>query len=145
MLLGTYLAKFAPGRRVAVPATFRHDLGETFILAKWYEGCLVLVAKESWQALLTRLTGSQKIIVTPIRDTERFIFGSAYEAIPDEQGRIVVPERLSLYASLGEEIFFIGLGDRVEIWNKEDWEEKEKSVAKDAAGYIEELAEKEKK
>ncbi len=132
--------KFVAGHRVAVPASLRHDLGETFILAKWYEGCLVLVGKESWSALYKRLVGEEKLIIGPIRDTERFILGSAYEAQADDQGRIVVPERLVSYAHLGEEIYFLGLGDRVEIWDKKTWEEKENIVARDAAEYIEDLA-----
>lgn len=145
MFLGTYFVKLFSGRRVAVPAPFRHDLGETFILAKWYEGCLVLVSEERWSALLKRLTGSQTIIITPIRDTERFIFGSAYEVQPDDQGRMIIPERLSDYAGLEEEICFIGLGDRIEIWGKESWEEKEKTIGRDSAKYIEELARNEKR
>jgi MraZ protein len=145
MLLGTYTAKFAAKRRVAIPALLRRSLGDSFILAKWYEGCLVLVAKAAWQALLERLTGGQKVITIPIRDTERFIFGSAYETEPDEQGRIVIPERLAEYATLGEELFFVGLGDRVEIWDKAIWEEKEKKVAREAAGYLEELAKTQRK
>ncbi|KKQ52569.1 hypothetical protein A2865_01720 [Candidatus Woesebacteria bacterium RIFCSPHIGHO2_01_FULL_39_17] len=145
MFLGTYLAKFAAGRRVAVPAPLRRDLGESFILAKWYEGCLVLVARDSWEALLKRLTGSQKMLPTPVRDTERFIFSSAYESVPDDQGRIVIPDRLVSYANLEDELYFIGLGDRIEIWNKESWLEKEKSLAKDSAAYIEELARDERK
>lgn len=139
MLLGTYKVKFAAGHRIAVPAPLRKDLGENFILAKWYEDCLVLVGKSSWDALYKRLTGDQKIIVSSIRDTERFILGSAYEMSPDEQGRIVIPERLLEYAKLGEEIFFIGLGDRVEVWDKTSWEEKEKKVAKEAVNLIEDL------
>ena len=145
MFLGTFLAKFAEGRRVAVPAPLRRDLGEPFILAKWYEDCLVLVAKDSWDALLKRLTGEQKMVVTPVRDTERFIFGSAYEVLPDDQGRIIIPDRLASYANLEDELFFIGLGDRIEIWNKGNWLEKEKSLAKDSAAYIEELARNERK
>lgn len=82
------------------------------------------------------------MIIEPIRDTEHFIFASAYEVTPDIQGRIVIPERLLTYSGLGEDIYFLGLGDRVEIWNKEAWEVKERQVAQDAAGYIEELAKK---
>lgn len=142
MLLGTYPTKILAGRRVAVPAVFRSQLGETYILARWYEECLVLVNKSLLSALLTRITGGDKSIVEPIRLTEHFIFASAYEVLPDEQGRIVIPERLANYAKLIEQVYFLGVGDRVEIWNKEIWDEKESIVAKNAAGYIEQLSKK---
>lgn len=145
MLLGTYQVKVASGRRVFIPAPFRQDLGENLILAKWYEECLVLVANNAWQALYKRLTGSQKIIIGPIRDTERFILGSAYGINLDDQGRIVIPENLNNFAKLGEEISFIGLGDRVEIWDKIIWDEKQKSLAKEASQIIEGLANDDKR
>ncbi len=140
MLLGTYQVKVASGRRVFIPSSLRQELGEKYILAKWYEECLVLVAEDSWNALYKRLVGDTKIIVSPIRETERFILGSAYNTVPDEQGRIVIPEVLALFAKLTEQVSFIGLGDRVEIWDSKIWDEKQKSLSKDAAGIIEKLS-----
>lgn len=145
MLLGTYSVHFSANHRVAVPAPFRKDLGEKFILAKWYEGCLVLVGKDFWNALWQKLTGGEKMIVSPIRDTERFIMASAYEFEPDDQGRIVIPERLVSYADLGENIVFLGIGDRIEIWDERKWLEKEKVLAGEAPKLIEKLANERRK
>lgn len=140
MLLGTYPAKFVSGHRVAVPSVLRKDLGKTFILARWYEGCLVLIDKEGWNALYKRLIGEERLVITPVRDTERFILAQAFEVTPDDQGRIVIPERLIEYSRFNEDIYFIGIGDRVEIWNKELWEIKEKEVVENAASFIEQMA-----
>lgn len=140
MLLGTYQVKVASNRRVFIPASLREELGEKYILAKWYEECLVLVSVSSWEALYKRLVGDQKIIISPIRDTERFILGSAYNTIPDDQGRIIIPEPLALYAKMTDMVSFIGLGDRVEIWESKIWEEKQKNLAKEAVEIIENLA-----
>jgi len=140
MFVGTYLVSVTSGKRTSIPSVFRQKLGNSVILAKWYENCLVLVGTDSWNALLERLTGGEKMIIEPIRQTEHFIFASAYEVEADEQGRVVLPDRLVSYAALGEQVYFLGVGDRVEIWNKEIWDEKEKLIAKEAPGYIEELA-----
>jgi MraZ protein len=140
MFVGTYLVSVTSGKRTSIPSVFRQKLGKSVILAKWYENCLVLVGTDSWNALLERLTGGIKMIIEPIRQTEHFIFASAYEVEVDEQGRVVLPDRLVSYAMLGEQVYFLGVGDRVEIWNKEIWDEKEKLVANEASGYIEELA-----
>jgi MraZ protein len=145
MLLGTYQAKFASGHRVSVPSQFRKELGQSCILVRWYEGCLVLVSEESWNALYKRLVGTETLIVNPVRDTERFILGSAYNVYPDEQGRIVIPERLALYSGLTDDIYFIGLGEKAEIWDKSAWEAKEKEVIRDADKFLEELAKRNEK
>jgi MraZ protein len=142
MFVGTYLVSVTSGKRTSIPAVFRQKLGKSLIIAKWYENCLVLVGTDSWNALLDRTTGGEKMIIEPVRQTEHFIFASAYEAVVDDQGRIVLPDRLVSYAGLGEQVYFLGIGDRVEIWNKEVWEKKEAEVAIDAASYIESIAKK---
>lgn len=142
MFVGTYLVSVTSGKRTAIPSVFRQKLGSSIIIAKWYENCLVLVENNSWSALLERLTGGEKMIIKPVRDTEHFIFASAYEVEVDDQGRIVLPDRLVSYAGLGEQVYFLGIGDRVEIWNKETWEKKESLVSVEAETYIEELSKK---
>jgi MraZ protein len=145
MFLGTYLVSVTSGKRVVIPSIFRESLGDLLILAKWYEECLVLVSKSSLNTLLTRVTGGEGTIINPIRQTEHFIFSSAFEVVPDDQGRVVIPDRLVTYARLGDQVYFLGVGDRIEIWNKEIWDEKEKLVAKEAPAYIEELAKRNEK
>lgn len=145
MFLGTYHVQVASGRRVFIPASLRTNLGEKLIIAKWYEECLVLIPEDSWKALYKRLTGGRETIALGIRGTERFILGSAFETTIDEQGRIVIPELLTKYASLEDEVSFLGLGDRIEIWNKKIWEEKERNVAREATEYLERLAKDEKR
>ena len=141
MLIGQYTSVLAAKRRVAVPKKFREELGKKLIVARWYEGCLVIISEENWQALLTKLTGKAEVIVASVRDTDRFILGSAYETEPDGQGRVVLPEMLVTYAKLGKEVVFIGLGDRVEIWDSEAWQQREAFVSEKAAELIEEYAE----
>ncbi len=143
MLIGSYYTTLNDKRRVAVPKKFISELGNKVIIAKWYENCLVLVSFDFWDKLLKRLTGGKKTISLGVRDIERFVLGSAYEAEPDNQGRIVIPEALSKYAGLGKEIVFVGLGDRVEIWPKTLWEDKGKELVEETKEYIEKLAEKE--
>ena len=57
------------------------------------------------------------------RKFNRLFFSGAVEIIPDKQGRILVPSYLKHYASIRKDIMFIGVSSRVEIWNKEKWEE----------------------
>ncbi|MFH1792536.1 MAG: division/cell wall cluster transcriptional repressor MraZ [Patescibacteria group bacterium] len=68
------------------------------------------------------------------------MLGSAYEIEPDNQGRIILPVNLVEYADLKENLIFLGLKDRVEIWNKDIWEEKEKEISTKASEYIEKIA-----
>ena len=138
------MGNIGDGRRVAVPKKFLKELGDKPILAKWYEDCLILVSSGFWENLFVRLTGGKRAIDLGVRDIERFILGSAYEIEPDEQGRIIIPEILSAYANLDKEAVFVGLGDRVEIWSKDAWDEKAGSLAKTTKEYIESVSKNEK-
>lgn len=145
MFLGTYLVSVTSGKRVAIPSVFRDNLDKNLVLAQWYEKCIVLTPKSSLNSLLLRVTREEGIITEPVRQTEHFILASSFEVEPDDQGRIVLPDRLIAYAGLKDQVYFLGVGDRIEIWNKEIWEEREKQVAEDAAKYLEELAKKDGK
>ena len=140
MLVGTYASILSPNRRTAIPKKFLKELGDKIIMAKWYEGCLVVVSEVSWLALLKRLTGGERIPTEPVRDTERFILGSAYELASDFQGRVTVPQELADYAHLTTKLIFIGLIDRVEVWDESVWREKEKDISARASQIIEKLA-----
>lgn len=137
MLIGSYVSTLGDKRRVAVPKRFLTELGEHPILAKWYEDCLLLVSDDFWQKLLGRLTGEAKVLKLGVRDIERFILGSAFTVDADAQGRIILPDLLVNYAKLKKDLVFVGLTDRVEIWDKEVWDKKSFELAKSTKEYIE--------
>jgi MraZ protein len=145
MLVGNYSGILSPKRRTAIPKKFLTELGSKVIIAKWYEGCLVIVATSTWKALLERITGEARVITEGVRDTDRFILGSAYELTADSQGRVVIPASLVSYATLGSQIVFLGLGDRVEVWDEAAWGEREKFIASHAGEFVEGLAHKNEK
>lgn len=140
MVLGQYVTKFSSKGRVALPKKFRDELGEKLIVARWYEGCLVVVGEEGWSVLLNKLTGKLDRITHPVRDTDRFILGSAFEIEVDGQGRFVVPPTLRTYADLKEEVVFLGLGNRVELWDKVAWMEHERKLSTEASQLVEEMS-----
>ena len=141
MLLGKYFGVISHKRRTAIPKKFLDQLGGKVYFAKWYEGCLVLVGEEGFNALLEKLIGKPKVMVKGIRETERFILGSSFELIPDNQGRVVLPSELVNYAGLEEKMVFLGLGNRIEVWSWERWLKEEIKLTLKAEKIIEKLGE----
>ncbi len=140
MVIGNFASKLTENRRIAIPKAFRREIGDKFIVARWYENCLVLIGQDKWNELVSRLTGKSSILTAPVRDTDRFILGSAYELETDAQGRMLLPESLVEFAGLTHEVVFIGLGDRIEIWDKGAWQKREAYVAQNAAQMLEKIA-----
>ena len=140
MLLGRYFSRLTVKGRTALPIRYRQEIGERVVIARWYEGCLVVVGLVEWNQLLGRLTKKVEVPTQPVRDTDRFILGSAYELKLDSQGRFVIPKYLRDYAELKDEIVFLGLGDRIEVWDKNTWEKQEKFIQEHAEEMIEQIA-----
>lgn len=140
MLIGQYDSKLTDKDRIVVPNKFRQELEKELVVARWYENCLVLVSKESWRKLLEKLTGKSDLVVSPVRDIDRFILGSAYEVNLDSQGRFIVPGVLISFAQIRAEVVFVGLGDRIEIWSKQNWNELEENIEQKASEAIEKIA-----
>lgn len=140
VLIGQYATKLSDKSRTALPARFRRELKSKVIIAKWYEGCLVIVAQDKWRALLERLTSKLEFVTKSVRDTDRFILGSAFDIDLDAQGRFIIPKNLKDFAHLGSELVVLGLGDRVEVWDRSRWEKREAYISQHASSLVEELA-----
>ncbi len=140
MLIGQYKSKLTDKDRIALPKKLRDELGDENIIARWYEGCLVLVSKGGWNVLFERLSGIAGPVTSPVRDVDRFVLGMAYEIKLDRQGRFILPKSLKEYAHIKDEVIFVGLQDRVEIWASEKWLELEGGVQEKASKAIEKIA-----
>ena len=60
---------------------------------------------------------------TNARDFVRFFLSGAMECEIDKQGRFLISSNLRNVATLEKEVVIIGVGTRIEIWNKDKWEE----------------------
>lgn len=139
MLIGEFRNKIVDGFRVAFPKKFRQELGEKFILAQGYEGCLIAVSESQWH-LLVRGAATGPFASQSVRDTSRFLLGSAAEVELDGQGRFVVPENLRDYAAISGEISFLGLGRWVELWDLNKWLERKKYIDEHGSEISEKLS-----
>lgn len=140
MLIGQYSSKLTDKNRISVPKKFRDEIGESLIVARWYESCLVLVTKDNWEKFFQRLSGTSGTITSPVREIDRFVLGLAYEVELDKQGRFIAAENLLNYADIKGEVIFVGLGDRIEIWSSEAWKNQEKRIQESAEQAIEGIA-----
>ena len=119
MLLGEYNHNLDTKGRVSVPAKFREDLGMNFIITKGLDNCLYAYSKEEWKIFEEKL----KNLPSSARNFVRFFFSGATEVEIDKQGRINIPQNLREYASLTKDVCIIGGSTKVEIWDKQKWEE----------------------
>ena len=120
MFIGEYEHSVDAKGRVIMPAKLREDIGEKFIVTKGLDGCLFAYSQNEWTNF------EEKLKTLPLtnknaRDFVRFFLSGAVECEIDKQGRFLIPNNLRTYATLEKEINIIGVGTRIEIWNREEW------------------------
>ena len=120
MLMGEYEHSLDAKGRLTMPAKLRQDIGEKFILTKGLDGCLFAFSTQEW------INFEEKLKSLPLSDKNarsfvRFFLAGATECEIDKQGRFLIPANLRNVAGLEKEAVIIGVGIRLEIWNKDTW------------------------
>ena len=130
MFIGEYEHSVDVKGRVIMPAKLREDIGETFILTKGLDGCLFAYSQTEWTNF------EEKLKTLPLtnknaREFVRFFLSGAIECEIDKQGRFLIPSNLRDYAKLDKEIVILGVGTRIEIWNKQTWQKDTENISAD--------------
>ena len=121
MFLGTHTPRLDEKNRVILPAKFREALSAGLVMTKGQDRCLVVWTAAGFAEYAAGLrTGSQTN--EKVRAYTRVLFASAYDDIPDKQGRITIPPTLREYAGLTRECVVVGADTRIEIWDAAAWE-----------------------
>ena len=120
MLIGEYEHSLDAKGRLIMPAKLRECLGEKFIITKGLDGCLFGFSQNEWTNF------EEKLKTLPLtnknaRDFVRFFLSGAIECEIDKQGRFLIASNLREYGALEKEAVIIGVGTRIEIWNKDKW------------------------
>lgn len=120
MLIGEYEHSLDVKGRLIMPAKLREDMGEKFIITKGLDGCLFGFSQNEWTNF------EEKLKTLPLtnknaRDFVRFFLSGAIECEIDKQGRFLIASNLREYANMEKDVVIIGVGTRLEIWNRDKW------------------------
>ena len=111
MFMGEYSHTIDAKGRIIVPVKFRESLGDNFVVTKGLDNCLFVYTKEDWQKFEEKF---KNMLSKRRRRAEMEV---------DKQGRILIPSVLREFASLEKDVVFVGVGSRIEIWNRAGWDE----------------------
>lgn len=107
--------------RLIIPTKFREILGDEFVVTKGMDGCLFAYANDDWKVFEEKLT-SLPITNKDARKFARFFLAGAAQVEVDKQGRILLPSHLREFGELEKDVVLVGVGSRIEIWNRDKWE-----------------------
>ncbi len=122
MFYGEYKHSIDSKGRIIIPSKFRDELGKKFFVTKGLDDCLFIFTKKEWDKY------EEKLNQIPLTNRQgrafvRFFYSGAMDAKLDSQGRMNVSSTLIEHAKLEKDLIIAGVGSRIEIWNRDKWEE----------------------
>ena len=136
MLMGEYHHNIDDKGRLIIPSKFRNELGNQYIITKGLDKCLFVYSIDEWNKLVKDLN-TLKFTKKNVRAFERFFVGGASLNEFDKQGRISITSPLIHYANINKECVIIGVNERLEIWDTEEFDK----FIKENENTLEEIAE----
>ena len=107
--------------RTVIPAKFREELGENYILMRGFDLCVNIYPRERFEKLKDSFL-QMKTSDEAYRITSRRLLGSVQEAEFDAQGRLSISQPLREFAKFKKEIHVLGTGDHIELWDKDEYD-----------------------
>lgn len=132
--LGEYESTLDAKGRFLFPAGFRKQLPDSpqsFILNRGFEKCLTLYPESAWQPIFEKI--SQLNDFDPkVRAFRRYFLNGAVTVEPDSAGRLLIPKNLQEYAGITRELVLTSAVNKIEIWDKAQYQQFFESYAPDA-------------
>ena len=142
MFFGSYTHNLDDKGRLVIPSKMRDELGSKAYILKGFDGALSIYKESDFQNLVIELK-NLPFNKKNSRAYLRIQLASACELDIDRQGRALLPTQLLNKYQIGKEVIVIGALDHIEVWNRTDYEEYEKSADSSFETIAEELSDKE--
>ena len=97
--------------RLIIPSKLREQCGESVVITRGFDGCLALYTQEGWNDYYQKLQTLPK--------TKR----EARNFVRIITSRASIPNVLRIEGKLEKECIIVGVGDHVEIWNQNIWDD----------------------
>ncbi|MDQ1257455.1 MAG: transcriptional regulator MraZ [Candidatus Hydrogenedentes bacterium] len=124
MYIGTAETVLDSKNRITVPVRVRETMHvldhSTWYMTRGFDGGIFLFPRSEWDKI-RGVVSRYSAMDARVLDYRRLLFASVTEVQPDRQGRMPVPAHLREYAGLDRDAVLIGVGDYMELWDRDAW------------------------
>jgi len=111
-----------------IPAPYREIIrsnygNKLFITNAAFDKCLHIYPDKEWNHLEEKVRELPKMDET-VKYFMRRVIASAHECEMDKQGRILIPSALREDSgiNINDDIVIVGQVDKIELWNRKEWD-----------------------
>ncbi len=123
---GKYYYRLEEKGRLIIPAPLREIISlrygpRLYITNALFDKCLQIYPEEEW-AKLEEKVRTLPGMLEEVRLFKRRVIASAQECTMDKQGRILIPSALREDAGINGDIVIVGLIEKIELWDRKEWD-----------------------
>lgn len=119
-----YECKLDAKGRLVLPSKIKGNLpdasGNELVLRRGFEPCLILYPMVEFKKIYSKISGLNEFNEEYRKLQRNFFRGNATVEL-DGTGRFLIPKLMINYAELQKEAIVVGMGNRIEIWNPEQY------------------------
>ena len=121
-----YDCKLDAKGRLVLPARIKSSLpessGNELVIGLGFEKCLVVYPLLEFKKIYSKVAGLSEFN-PDYRKLQRNFFRGNLEVELDNSGRFLIPKTMLNYAQLEKNVIVVGMGNKVELWNPELYQE----------------------
>jgi MraZ protein len=114
--------------RLSIPTRFRTAFSSGTVLAKTPEPCVAIWTPETNEAIIERALSGLNPMGAEYRKASRFFQGNSFEVDLDASGRVTLPSALIAHAGIEKDVVVVGVGDHLEVWARQRWQEEQEAL-----------------
>jgi MraZ protein len=131
--------------RTSLPSRFRDVLAATgdprlVLTPSPFDACLHLFPMKAWEEFEAKIAALPQFEPNVIK-LRRLYLSAAVECEVDKQGRVLVPNSLRDHALLQKDVLWAGMGQMVELWAREKWNDVQTMSASEREDFRRAVAE----
>ncbi len=137
---GQYNGTIDDKGRLLLPGKIRASLPEGFLVqTRGVDRCIWLFPREPWEKLESLVQENNSMFKAQSRVIQRRLIAPAQEVNIDKAGRIKLSGSIMKSVDVVRECIVLGLGDHIEVWDVEAYDEYQKETEDDLNKALEGL------
>jgi len=125
---GNYEHSLDAKHRLSIPSRFRAAFSSGLVLAKDSDACISVWTPEAHESTVERALGGKNPLGSEYKRIQRFFQGNSFDLELDSSGRVTLPPPLMTHAGVEKEVVVAGVGDHLEVWGNERWQEEQEAL-----------------
>ena len=121
MLFGEYDHQVDSKNRIRIPSKLKSELGSEYVFVKGAAKCISIYPSDKATELVSQFSQISPFDKVAQESFSEFM-ASFHPGDEDVQGRVVIPEKLRIYAGIEKEVVTIGMVNHIDVYAKEERE-----------------------